>query len=85
MFKLVMQRFRNLKVGSVFGFLHPKTLVFGFKKKKYINFFNFILKTETAVLVCSCSSFPLHTALGMFPLVLKTTKQSANIQTSYSV
>jgi len=26
-FLLVMQRFGNLKVGSVFGFLHPKTAV----------------------------------------------------------
>jgi len=38
----MMQRFGNLKVGSVFGFFHPETavLVFGFpkqkKQKKYI-------------------------------------------------
>jgi len=33
---LVMQRFGNLKVGSVFSFRHPKTVIsiFGFKKNK---------------------------------------------------
>jgi len=38
-----MQRFGNLKVGVVFGFLHPETAfsvsVFGFQKKKYIYIF----------------------------------------------
>jgi len=31
--KLVIQRFGNLKVGSVFGFLHPKTAVWVLKTK----------------------------------------------------
>jgi len=33
-----MQRLGNLKVSSVFGFLHLETavLVFGFQKKKYL-------------------------------------------------
>jgi len=38
--ELVMQRFGNLKVGSVFDFLHPETAVsvsdFGFQKDIYI-------------------------------------------------
>jgi len=73
-----MQRIGNLKVGLVFGFNHPETTISIFcaqQKKK--NVFG-KLKTETAVSVCSCSSF--HNAL--FPLVLKTTKQLANIQTT---
>jgi len=46
----VMQRFVNLKVGSVFGILHPETaisiLVFNFQNKKKNIYF---LETETAV------------------------------------
>jgi len=41
-----MQRFGNLKVGSVFGFFHPETVVsfsvFGFQKKKNNNIFFFV-------------------------------------------
>jgi len=42
-----------LKVGSAFGFLHPKTAVsvFGFKKRKNIYIYFLKLKIETTVSV----------------------------------
>jgi len=43
-----MQQFGNLKVGSVFSFLHPKTAVSVFK---FFFFFFGKLKNETAVSV----------------------------------
>jgi len=42
-----MQRFGNLKVGSVFGFFHPETVVsfsvLGFQKNKIIIIFVFFV------------------------------------------
>jgi len=43
-YNLVMQRFGNLKVSSVFGFLHPETAV-------SVYFIFFKPKTDTAVSV----------------------------------
>jgi len=38
-----MQRFGNLKVGSVFGILHPKFSVFCFQKRKKEDFYLFFI------------------------------------------
>jgi len=59
----VVQRFVNLKVGSVFGFLHPENVVsvsiFGFKNEDIYIFFG-KPKTETAVSVFETDTAVIH-------------------------
>jgi len=51
-----MQRFVNLKVGSVFGFLHPETAFSVSVFQQKTNIFVYY-KPKTEIAVSSCSSF----------------------------
>jgi len=80
-----MQRFGNLKVGSVFGFLHSETAVSVsiFKLLFFKSYLNRGFGFGLRLLNAHTHHSTVHTAL--FPLVPKRTKQLANIQTSYYV
>jgi len=51
---LVMQRFGNLKVGSVFGFLQPKNRGFGFQKN-YLKKKMLVFHTAHSIVPPCCS------------------------------